>query len=194
MTEPQPGRAGLPGGRERATAPELWLTPRQRWLVAQHLEALHRAPDWHGGLPVLLLERCWLRLSAVAVDRLLERLPPDGSRDAPELVRWRELTAAGLGADAAQQQCWADFGPQAFQAALRRFWQAQEQGNHGWTHDSVLQLLREYRRRFDSPRGRSLPLLVLARAGEGDGREAHQLHWLSTAGDGSVEPMRHTCA
>jgi hypothetical protein len=203
MTEPQPRRAGRTGRPDRRPSggdldpfggPELWLTPCQRELVVQQLEALQRAPVWHGGLPVLLLERCWLRLSVVAVDRLLVRLPPDGSRDAPELVRWRALTAAGLDADAAQQQCWNDFGPQAFQAALRRFWQAQERGNHSWTHDSVLELLRDYRRRFERSGARSLPLLVLARSGETDGREPHRLHWLCADGHGGVESMRHTCA
>jgi len=162
--------------------------------VERRLEEVAAAPAWHGNLPVLLLERCWLRLSCLGVERLLERLPPDGSRDAPELRRWRELTAEGLSAHAAQQQCWQEFGSEACQAALQRFWRVQERGDHGWTHDSYLRLLAEYRRRFDEPAPRSVPLLVLARADDRDRHEPHRLHWLTAIPREGEGPMRHTCA
>ena len=162
--------------------------------MERRLEELAAAPAWHGDLPVLLLERCWLRLSCLGVELLLERLPPDGSRDAPELRRWRELTADGFSAHAAQQQCWQEFGSEACQAALHRFWRVQERGDHGWTHDSYLRLMSEYRRRFDLSGPRSLPLLVLARADDQHRHEPHRLHWLTATPGESEGPMRHTCA
>lgn len=200
MTDPVPSPRA-PRSRNRTAArwadavlPPLSLTPRQWVEVERRLQEVAAAPLWHGALPVLLLERCWLRLSCVGVEQLLERLPPDGSRDAPELLRWRELNAEGLPAHAAQQQCWQEFGAEACQAALHRFWRVQELGDHGWNPDSYLRLLNDYRRRFALPHPRSLPLLVLARADERDRHEPHRLHWLTATPGGSEGPMRHTCA
>ncbi|NBQ20666.1 MAG: hypothetical protein EBU30_02950, partial [Synechococcaceae bacterium WB6_3B_236] len=39
---------------------------------------------WHGKLPVLLLNRCWLRLESLTVSQLLARIPVDSSAHAPE--------------------------------------------------------------------------------------------------------------
>lgn len=131
--------------------------------------------DWHGELPVALLERCWLRLEQVAVQDLARRLPPDASAEAPELVRYRNLLAQGLTALEAQERCWHDFGLEACQQAQTRFWYQQDQGNHGWTLQRYLQLIEAYRRRLGQRQTRALPLVVLARVGSD---EAHTLHWL----------------
>ena len=87
---------------------EWWnfLTARQQARCDLLLEQLQREPHWHGDLPVLLLERCWLRLQVVTVQELAQRLPPDASGDAPELVRYRALQNSGLSALEAQEQCW----------------------------------------------------------------------------------------
>lgn len=182
-----------PLSRTRPAAPEpeaslsQRLTPRQQALLGAWLAELVEAPRWDGQLPVALLEPCWLRLRRVAVERLAGLLPPDGSEAAPELVRFRQLREAGLDDWNAQQQCWQEFGCAAFQQAQRRFWERQEQGNHGWTLGRYLTLLEDYRRSLEPGGIRRLPLLVLAREGS---NEAHGLVWLPARRG----PIGHTCA
>lgn len=162
------------------------LTPRLRRRVERLLEQQQEQPGWHGGLPVLLLERCWLRMSVAPIAQLARMLPPDSSADAPELSLFRQLRADGLDGLEAQERCWQEFGREACTEALRRFWSAQEQGNHGWTLDRYLQLIKTYRQPWRDGGNRRLPLLVLARHGQ---RESHALHWLDAQG----LSMRHTC-
>jgi len=162
------------------------LTPRLEQRIAAMLERQQQEHRWHGALPVLLLERCWLHLEVVPVARLAQALPPDSSADAPELVRFRQLRGSGLPDQAAQEQCWEEFGRQACSEALRRYWQAQDEGNHGWTLARYLTVLALYRRQLEMAGPVPLPMLVLARGGSG---EAPRLEWCCPA-----EPtMRHTC-
>jgi hypothetical protein len=154
------------------------ISERHRHLLRQGLEAIRCAQGWSGELPVLLLERCWLRLSVVPVQELAARLPPDCSREAPELVHYRELLAQGLPPDQAEQLCWLDFGMEACRQAQLRFWQQQERGNQGWTLSTYLDLLHDYRRRVEVRSSRPLPLLVLARQGDPVATARHQLVWL----------------
>jgi hypothetical protein len=170
------------------------FTPRQRLEVAQRLASLQCCRSWHGGVPVLLLERCWLRLTCVAVEDLARRLPPDVSREAPELERYRQLLSIGHPGWQAQQICWEEFGAQSCRQALVRYWEAQEKGGQGWTLNHYLDLLRDYRRNFEGQRPRPLPLLVLARAGQEHRGEAHRLVWLRPDTSEPSHPMRHTCA
>ena len=162
------------------------LSERQWRQLDQWQRQLDLAGGWCGSLPVVLWDRAWLRLEAVAVERLVQRLPPDGSADAPELVRFRELQQQGDDAWQAQLICWQEFGPEACQQALQRYWLRQQQGNHGWTLPAYLQFLQHYRQMFAAASQRFLPLVVLAREG---GHEPHQLLWLAARG----QPMRHTC-
>ena len=171
----------------------LSLRPRQREELQRRLALLQQEQRWHGGLPVLILDRCWLRLESVRIDQLATRLPPDASRDAPELAHNRELLAAGLQDWQAQQQCWQEFGGEACREALQRFWEAQERGNQGWTLERYLTLVQDYRQRFADQANRPLPLLVLARNGI-PAASQHALHWLHTEGDPARRSMRHTCA
>jgi len=159
---------------------------RQRTALEQGLKTLQAAPRWHGQLPVMVLDRCWLRLRAIPVAELAQVLPPDTSAEAPELVQFRQLVQEGESAWAAEQQCWHDFGPAAWHQALQRFWSQQEQGNHAWTLQRSLELLARYRQSFEAGGARLLPLLVLARQ---DQKEPHALHWIHPDG----LPMRHTC-
>jgi hypothetical protein len=182
--------AMTPGSRPTGLATLPLLTVRQRAEVDRWLDALDASSRWHGQLPVLLLERCWLRLSAVRVEELARRLPPDSSWDAPELVLYRQLVEQGHTPLAAEQLCWLEFGTEACRQAQRRLWGVQERGNQGWTLESYLQLLREYRHRFETREPRLLPLLVLARREEGARGSVHELAWL---GRGEGEAMRHTC-
>ena len=165
---------------------DLALTSRQWGVVNQQLDELAQAHRWHSGMPVLLLERCWLRMSIVTAADLVLKVVPDCSRELPELVRYRQLLAEGRPSWQAQQLCWHEFGSVACQQALRRFWAAQEQGNHGWTLDQYLNLLRQYQRRFEQGQPRPVPLLMLARSWSFGSDEPHQLCWLKTA-------MRQTC-
>jgi hypothetical protein len=166
------------------------LTSRQRAEVNHWLDQLDASAHWHGQLPVLLLERCWLRLSAVRVEDLARRLPPDSSWNAPELVHYRQLVDRGHSPLAAEQLCWLEFGTEACRQAQLRLWGAQELGNQGWTLESYLRLLRDYRRRFETGEMGQLPLLVLARRDEGRKGSVHELVWL---GRGEGDAMRHTC-
>lgn len=160
---------------------------RHRRLAWQQLGCVLEAERFHGRLPVLLLDRCWLRLETVALEDLSGRLPPDTSAEAPELERFRQLRALGWSSAEAERRCWSEFGRTACRGALLRFWRAQELGNHAWTLERYLELLRTYRERFAASGERALPLIVLARSGSD---EAHGLHWLRRA----PTPMRHTCA
>ena len=134
------------------------------------------------------------KLSLPAVLQALSCLIMDGV--SIELVpHWFE---AGCPAHQAQQQCWLEFGPEAFHQALQRFWLVQERGVHVWTLERYLDVLTDYRQRFATQRPRPLPLLVLARP---SGRsicppavEVDGLFWLRP-GLALAEPsMRHTCA
>ncbi len=170
------------------------LTRRHWGELERRLETLQQINEWNGDLPILLLERCWLRLSCVGVRDLLLRLPPDISREAPELARYRDLLSAGHPSWLAQQLCWEDFGSEACRDALLRFWAAQERGNHGWTLESYIHLIDDYRRRFREQRPRPLPLLVLARADRCNRNESHRLIWLGPEDIPDDRTMRHTCA
>jgi hypothetical protein len=160
---------------------------RHRRRASEQLALVRKAETFHGALPVLLLDRCWLRLDVVAVKDLAGLLPPDASAEAPELVRFRQLRAEGVGALVAEERCWDEFGRQACQGALRRYWRAQDKGHHGWTLERYLAFLAAYRQTFQALQESALPLIVLARPGDG---RPHQLLWLGQA----PTPMRHTCA
>jgi hypothetical protein len=156
----------------------LRLSRCQRLELRQWQGEVASAGGWSGDLPVALLEPSWLRLRRLPVQRLATELPPDGSEEAPELVRYRQLRAAGLDDWSVQLQCWQEFGSEAFQRAQHLYWERQDRGNHGWTLDRYLALLAEYRRSLAAGGPRRLPLLVLAPP---DGPEDHQLMWLPGA-------------
>jgi hypothetical protein len=174
------------------------LTSAQRSSAEAALASLQEESTWSGQAPVLLLNRCWLRLTVLPVERLALELPPDLSRAAPELERYRELMASGASAWQAQQVCWLEFGPEACHQALRRFWNAQERPCHGWTLQRYLACVSEYRHRFASQRPRPLPLLVLGRPTHRRSGpravEEHGLFWLRPGLAMSERAMRHTCA
>jgi hypothetical protein len=181
-------RAGL-----AATVDGLFLLQDHLLELRRAHEELRSSDHWHGGLPVLLLERCWLRLSRVSVEDLAQRLPPDCSQEAPELCRYRELVAAGRSPWEAERLCWEDFGAEACREALRKFWTAQERGTQGWTLETYLDLLQQYRQRFALEAPRPVPLLVLARR-QGPLRHGrHRLLWLGPDAAEARPSMRHTC-
>lgn len=160
---------------ETAQAASLKLTPRLEQELARFLQLQQLEQHWHGGLPVLLLDRCWLRLQAVAVERLAAELPPDCTAAAPELEAFRRCCRDGLSPDEAEAHCWREFGEDACRLALKRHWQAQERGHRGWTLQAYLAFLDRYRQAFAMAGPSPLPLLVLARSGTA---EAHRMLWL----------------
>lgn len=178
-------------GAERELGRLPSLTFSQREQIESILKALQHAEGWSGDLPVLLLNRCWLRLTVLPVERLALELPPDLSRSAPELEHYRELIEAGIPAWQAQQLCWLEFGADACHQALQRFWSALDQDDGGWTLQRYLDLLTQYRQLFLGQSPRSLPLLVLARPSCLD---RHGLFWLRPGLTLAEPPMRHTCA
>jgi hypothetical protein len=157
----------------------LSLTGRQEAELRRLLLRQQQERHWHGRLPVMLLDRCWLRLETVEVARLASVLPPDSTAEAPELVRFRHWLQEGFDPLQAEARCWQEFGAEACREALRRHWLAQDQGNHGWTLMAYLQVLRHYRGGLERSMMRPLPLIVLARPGS---REVHCIHWLVPSG------------
>ncbi|MFQ6537365.1 MULTISPECIES: hypothetical protein [Aphanothece] len=163
------------------------LTPQQWRRLRSWQRELDAATQWRGDLPVVLLERCWLRLRAVPIEALARELPPDASAEAPELVHYRSLLCGGLEPWQAQLLCWQEYGAASCQDALRRYWERQDAGNGHWTLARYLALVERYRAELQRTAPRALPLLVTARHGSG---EAHQIHWLQPR----RQSMRHTCA
>ena len=162
------------------------LTSTQREGLGQILERLNAEPAWSWSLPVLLHERCWLRLSHVPLRNLNQVLPPDVNEDAPELASFRALVADGLDPLSAQQHCWQDFGMEDCCRALRQYWLSQEQPGHDWTFQHYLELVSTYRTKVESGQP-AIPMVVLPRRNQG---EFHRLHWIA-----DISPtMRHTCA
>ena len=136
-------------------------------------------------MPVLIRQRCWLRLESISLDQLHRWLPPDARGEAPELVHYRRLRANGMTEIEAEQRCWEEFGMANCRQALQRFWESQGASGTTWTTRHYLELVNRYRRSFETGRPR-IPMLVLPRSGSETG---HQLHWLSI----NTPSMRHTC-
>lgn len=89
-------------------------------------------------------------------------------------MRFRELRQQGLAHLEAEEICWQEYGRLDCSQALRRFWEAQERGNHGWTFSAYLHLLERYRQQLLAEGPTPIPLLVLARQGSA---EHHRLQW-----------------
>ena len=168
----------MPSRLRRRTTPQnplAGLTEAQVLGLQDVLADRRAAAEWTWDFPVLLRNRCWLRLDRIPLRQLQTVLPPDGREEAPELMHYRRLLADGVNPLVAQQVCWHDFGMEDCQRALHGFWQSQECRPHGWTASRYRQLVGAYRERFE--RGvMSVPMLVLARTGSA---ETHQLHWIS---------------
>ena len=145
-----------------STDPLRALTSTQLEGLGQILERLNAQPAWSWSLPVLLHERCWLRLSHVPLRNLNQVLPPDVNEDAPELASFRALVADGLDPLSAQQHCWQDFGMEDCCRALRQYWLSREQPGHDWTFQHYLELVSTYRTKVENGQP-AIPMVVLPR-------------------------------
>ena len=142
-------------------APLAGLTDAQRLGLAQVLHEVRRKGIWSWELPVLLRNRCWLRLTRIQLCQLHRHLPPNGRDEAPELMHYRLLVAEGLDPLIAQQTCWQDFGAEDCQRALQDYWKSRTIPDHGWTAKRYRQLVSLYRDSIE--RGiATVPMLVLA--------------------------------
>ena len=86
------------------------LTENQRLGLCEILLDVQQADAWSWELPVLLRDRCWLRLDRIRLSQLKSYLPPDGRDEAPELMHYRLLVTEGIDPLLAQQTCWQEFG------------------------------------------------------------------------------------
>ena len=157
------------------TQPLAGLTESQRLGLRDVLLDVSKTRTWSWELPVLLRDRCWLRLDRIQLRELMRCIPPDGRDEAPELVHYQQLRAQGIDPLLAQQNCWLEFGMEDCQRALHAYWQSQDRTNHGWSAQKYRQLVSLYRDQIE--RGQpSVPMLILARK-ETD--EEHQIHWIT---------------
>ena len=72
------------------------LTSRQRLGLQDLLVSVETTGTWSWDLPVLIRQRCWLRLEYIRLDQLHRWLPPDARGEAPELVHYRRLRVHGM--------------------------------------------------------------------------------------------------
>ena len=179
----------MPSRLRRRTTPEnplAGLTEAQALGLQAVLAERRAATEWSWSFPVLLRDRCWLRLDRIPLRQLQTVLPPDAREEAPELMHYRRLLADGVNPLVAQQLCWRDFGMEDCQRALQDYWNSRDTALHGWTAERYRQLVSSYRERIE--RGITVvPMLVLARK---NSVECHQLLWITE----NTPVMRHTCA
>ena len=162
------------------------LTERQQRGLIEVLDEVRRAEGWSWQLPVLLRERCWLRLSRTPLTELHRWLPPDGRDEAPELMHYRRLLQQGGGPPFGPQRCRRGGGGRGPPKGVAGHWNSRDTAIHGWTAERYRQLVSSYRERIE--RGITVvPMLVLARK---NSVECHQLLWITE----NTPVMRHTCA
>ena len=155
---------------------DLSLTPRHYQIIESAFLGLEGSL-WSLNAPVFLFDRCWLRLDTIRFDELKNRLPPDITAEAPELIRYNHLLSEGMDTTLAMQECWLEFGMEEFYRAMRCYWRYQEKGNKGWTFIRYIETLANYRESFDSS-SISIPLIVLGRTNTS---EEHLIEWLINA-------------
>ena len=151
------------------------LTESQRVGLDEILLDIRQANSWSWELPVLLRDRCWLRLDRVQLSQLKRVLPPDGRDEAPELMHYRLLVNEGIDPLMAEQTCWQEFGMEDCHRALHDYWQSRMESDHGWTARRYRQLVSLYRDRIEAGMT-TVPMLILARK---ESSEDHQIHWIT---------------
>ncbi len=129
---------------------------------------------WSFDLPVLILDRCWLRLEKITLLELPTRLPPDLSHEAPEMLRYQKLIKEGKPLILAAQQCWDEYGMESFYLALRNCWLKDDIGNHGWTYKKYIKLIKTYKNNIRKSLI-TIPLIILAYH---DSRDNHKVFWI----------------
>ena len=152
---------------------DLPLTSRHCEIIEATLQDLIDKP-WSYRSPVFLFDRCWLRLEKIRLDELTNRLPPDNSGEAPELIKYNQLLKDGCSSLVAVQECWAEFGMEDFHRAMNINWYWEDIGNHGWTYKVYIELVNQYRQSFINA-SVSIPVVILCRKGS---LEHHIIEWI----------------
>ena len=129
---------------------------------------------WSFNLPVLILDRCWLRLERLKLKDLAFRLPPDLSNEAPEMLRYQQLIKEGKTLLIAAQQCWEEYGVESFYLALRNRWLKEDIGTNGWTYKKYMELINTYKKNIRKSLV-SIPLIILAYH---DSNDMHKVLWI----------------
>ena len=155
---------------------DLSLTTRHYKIIESTLCEL-QGSIWSFEAPVFIFDRCWLRLEKIRFHELTQRLPPDNSAEAPELIRYKHLLLEKNDRLLALQECWFEFGMEDFYRAFRSYWEYQEKGNQGWTFSRYLDTLNKYRESFEIS-SISVPLIVLTREHTAD---EHLVEWIVKA-------------
>ena len=150
------------------------LTGTQQLGLRDVLLDVRNAGGWSWDLPVLLRDRCWLRLDRIRLSQLVRQLPPDGRDEAPELFHYRKLRAEGIDPLLAEQSCWQEFGMEDCQRALHAYWASRDRNHYGWSANRYRQLVGLYRDRINQGMT-TVPMLILARR---ESAEEHQIHWI----------------
>ena len=117
------------------------LTQRQRLGLQELMAAVDQTHSWSWNMPVLIRQRCWLRLDCISLGQLQRWLPPDAREEAPELVYFRKLRADGMSEVEAEQTCWQEFGMDSCQQALHRYWDSRDESMSPWTSHHFLELV-----------------------------------------------------
>ncbi len=148
-------------------------TQKQYQLIESSLKQLDGA-TWDFNLPVLILNRSWLRLEKIKLCDLSKRIPPDNSKEAPELVHYYQLIEKGRDPYLAVQECWWEFGMEDFHKALRNYWVNKERGNYDWTFKKYMSLTVKYKSYIERSII-SMPIIIL---GNKSFNENHKIEWL----------------
>lgn len=151
------------------------LTEKQRSGLNDVLQGVRKTDCWSWELPILVRDRCWMRLDRVQLNQLKRFLPPNGRDEAPELMHYRMLMAKGIEPHLAEQACWHEFGMRDCQRALQDYWKSQDHPDHGWTAKRYRQLVSLYRDRIENG-STAVPMLVLARRKTA---EEHEIYWIT---------------
>ena len=150
------------------------LTERHYHLIMSTFQSLIGRP-WSLEHPVFIFDRPWLRLEKISVYELSNRLPPDNSSEAPELIKYHQLIQNGYERLIATQLCWMEFGMDDFYRAIRQYWHCNEFGNYGWTFNAYMYLFSKYKKSFDDS-SILMPLIIL---GRDKNSENHKVEWIS---------------
>ena len=78
------------------------LTQRQRLGLQELMAAVDQTHSWSWNMPVLIRQRCWLRLDCISLGQLRVGSPRT-LEEAPELVYFRKLRADGMSEVEAEQ-------------------------------------------------------------------------------------------
>ncbi len=148
---------------------------RHKKQIDQSLNNL-KGKVWTFNFPILLLNRCWLKLETITASELPIRLPPDNSEEAPELAKFHQLINAGENDLLALQKCWDEFGIEDFHRALRNSWDCKANGNNGWTFKKYISTIGQYRQSI-ALNQLTIPLILLGRQ---HSKEDHIVQWINS--------------